>query len=213
MVEELDGDVLAPEQVDERPQRMGGVSGLETAAHGAFAASGQDRPVPARTCGEIVEVVDRAPLLTAAQLRRGDRPREPVIALRAPGEDQQMLAGGIGVTPLWCGQVQGELRSEHRLQRALHEAGHLGEARGAVEAVVVGEGQSGQPEAVGLGEEFFRGGGAVEERVRRMGVQLGIGDRVFGSGRGDGGRARAATAHRSGVRPLPSRLGAGRRRG
>ncbi len=109
MVEELDDDVVAPEQIDERPQRGARVSRLEPAAHGTFAASGQDRPVPVCTRGEIVEVVHRASLLTAAQLCRGDRPREPVIALHASGEDQQMLAGGVGGASLRRGQIERQL--------------------------------------------------------------------------------------------------------
>ena len=57
----------------------------------------------------------------------------------------------------------------------------LGEVRGAVEAVVVGDRESGEPEPLRLGDEVLGGGRAVEEGVRGMRVQLGVGDRVLRS--------------------------------
>jgi hypothetical protein len=57
--------------------------------------------------------------------------------------------------------------------------GGLGEARGTVEAVVIGDREGREAEPLSLGDEVLGGGGAVEEGVRGVRVQLGIGDGVL----------------------------------
>ena len=75
---ELDQHVLEPEQ---RGQPVEGLAAAASLAGGqslpdrALAAAGQDRPVAAPALAQLVEVVDRAALLVAAQVRVGDRPR------------------------------------------------------------------------------------------------------------------------------------------
>ncbi|WP_410618671.1 hypothetical protein [Amycolatopsis sp. cmx-8-4] len=39
---------------------------------------------------QLLDVVDRAALLTAGQLRAGDHPAQPVIPLLLPGDHQQV---------------------------------------------------------------------------------------------------------------------------
>ena len=53
--------------------------------------------------------------------------------------------------------------------------GRLGEADHAVEAVVVGQGQSGQAEPDRLGGQLLGVAGAVEEGEVGVGVQFGVG--------------------------------------
>ena len=137
--------------------------------------------MPVGVRGELVEVVDRPALLGPAQLRLGDRGGEPVIALLAAGEHQQVAALGIGLAVLRLGQPERELGAEHGLH--LRGLGRLGEAHDAVEAVVVGDREGVQAEPLRLFEQLFGGGRAVEEAVARVRVQLGVGQRVAGRAR------------------------------
>src|SRR5699024_2687941 len=84
VVEQLDGHVLAAEQLDQATQlALGGraAPGLQRLADRALAAAGQDRAVTRRTLGELGEVVGRAALLLSAQLCLGQRLGEAVVAL------------------------------------------------------------------------------------------------------------------------------------
>ncbi len=70
---QLDDDVVAAEQVDQPVEfARGGVVALggQGLADAALAASGEHEPVPGGTLGQVVEVVHRAALLAAGELRR-----------------------------------------------------------------------------------------------------------------------------------------------
>ena len=103
-----------------------------------------------------------------------------MVALFAAREHEQVRAGRIGLALLRLGQLERELGAEHRLD--LQGLGRLGEAHDAVEPVVVGDREGVQAEPLGLFGELFGRGGAVEERVGRVGVQLGVRNRVVGPG-------------------------------
>ena len=136
---------------------------------------------------------------------------EPVVALLAAGEHEQVRADGVGLAVLRLRQLERELGAEHRLQ--LQRLGGLGEAHDAVEAVVVGDREGVKTQPLGLFGELFGRGRAVEERERRVRVQLGVGDRVGGpldrrrhvrSALARPRRAVAAVgAHRHVARPAP----------
>ena len=118
--------------------------------------------MPVGALGQLVEVVEGAALLAAGELRVGDRGGEAVVALLPACEHEQMRALGIGDAGPRRGRVaprrgrgpgvEGELGTEHGLQ--LHRLGGLGEAGDAVEAVVVGDGERVQAEALGLFNEL-----------------------------------------------------------
>ena len=100
---------------------------------------------PPRLGGELLEVVDGAPLLGAVQLCVRDGGGQAVVALLPSGEDEQVRARGIGLAVLRLRQLERELRTEDRLH--LEGFGRLGEAHDAVEPVVIGdrEGVQAQP--------------------------------------------------------------------
>jgi hypothetical protein len=184
VIEQLDGHAVVPEQIDEAPQRRLGVPAREPLTDPALAAAGEDRPLPVRARREVVEIVDRAALLAAAQLRTGDDAGESVVPLYAAGEYEQMLPGRIGDAALRRGESQREFGAVHGLQTDLrrplfrlpahHDVGRLGEPRRAVEAVVIGDRERGESEPHRLGQQVLRRGGAVEEGVRGVRVQLGV---------------------------------------
>ena len=204
VVDELDVDGVPPEQPHE-PVELArrGIAPLggERPAHGALAASGQDGEVPVRLRGELVEVVDRPPLLGPLQLRVRDGAGEPVIALLAPGEHEQVRADRVGLAVLRLRQLERELGAEHGLQ--LQRLGGLGEAHDAVEAVVVGDREGVQAEPLRLFGHLFGRGRPVEERERRVRVQLGVRDRPRPG-------ARSSARHR--VRACATTPGCRRRR-
>ena len=210
VVDELDVDGILPEQRDEPIELARGAGrtlGAERVAHGALAASRQHRPLriagAARAQGEVVEVVEGPALLGALQLRVREGRGEPVVPLLAAREHEKMRAdriglprprrrrGGILVT-------QRKLRAERRLD--LERLGGLREADDPVEPVVVRDRQRVEAETLGLFGELFGRGRPVEERERRMRVQLGIRDdvgRALDRGRGVGAalvRPRGAVA-------------------
>ena len=122
---------------------------VQRLAHHALAAAGEHQPVPAAALGQLVEVVDRSALLVAAQLGVGDRAGQPVVALDAAREHQQVAALGVGDAVLRLGQAEGELGAVDRLQTQPGgvQLGGLGEQRRAVEPVVVGDRQRVQARA------------------------------------------------------------------
>ena len=72
-------------QIGQRPPRRIRTAIGKRLAHMAFAASGQDVPVPAGRLGQRVEVVARLALLAAGQVRGRQLPRQPPVAFRARG--------------------------------------------------------------------------------------------------------------------------------
>jgi hypothetical protein len=188
LVEQLDEHVGPAEPVDETVDLGRGIPlavaaidarGGEGGAHRTLAAAGEDRPLATGAVGELVEVVERAPLLVAGQLAAREGGREPVISALLAREHHEVRALGVGDAVLRRAQAEGELGAEDGRDGCrvvdLRRARGLGEAHDAVETVVVGEGQSVQAEPVGLLDEVLGGGGAVEEAEVGVGVQLGIG--------------------------------------
>ena len=97
---QLDADPVGAEPVHQIGQRRRGrirPAVGKRLADMAFAAAGQDVPVPARRLGQRVEVVARLALLAAGQMRRGQLPRQPSVTLRPAGQHQQVRARRIGL--------------------------------------------------------------------------------------------------------------------
>ena len=177
VVGELDADPVAAEPVHQIGQRL--LRGLRAAvgkrlADMAFAASGQDVPVPAGRLGQRVVVVAQDALFAAGQMRRRQLARQPSIPLGTAGKHQQVRPARIGLLGA-VAATEGQFGAEHRLH--VEFLGRLGEAHHPVEPVVIGQRDGAQIEPGGLLDEFLRRAGAVEEAVRRMRVQLGVRDR------------------------------------
>ena len=180
VVGELDADPVAAEPVHQIGKRLG--RRIRPAlgkrlADMAFAASGQNVPVPAGGLGQRVVVVVQLAFLTARQMRLRELARQPPVSLRAAGEHQQMRSRRVGVlgsvTP-----AQRQFSAEHRGH--LQFLGGLGEAHHPVEPVVIGQRDRAQVETDSLLDEFLRRAGTVEEAVRRMRVQFRIRHRRHG---------------------------------
>jgi len=149
---------------------------------------------------EVLEVVDRAALLSARQLCRADHLAQPLVSLRVSGQDEQVPGGRVGAADaggsgagssggavsagravsagaVSAGQVQAELGAEDRADPDscfLPQPGcGLGELRHPVHAVVVGNGQPGKTAFCCLGDQLAGAGSPVEEAVGRMTMQLG----------------------------------------
>ena len=171
VIPQLDDDVVGAEEGDETVEFGTGVALLERLAHGALAASGQDQPVTARLFGELLEVVHGPTLLPTAQLPARDGRRQPVVPLLLAGEHEQVTALGIGHAVLRTGEPQRELGTEDR-GRGADRGGSLRHAHDAVQTVVVGEGQCGQPQPRCLLGERLGHARPVEEAETGVGVQL-----------------------------------------
>lgn len=180
MMGQLDADPAGGEpvhQIGQRPLRRVRATLGKRSAHMAFAAAGQDVPVPAGGLGQRVEVVARLTLFATGQMRRGQLPRQPPVAFRAAGQHQQMRAGRI--RPLGAGRryrgSQRQLGAEDRAHVDFRS--RFGEPHRPVQAIVVGQRQGTQAQPSGLGDQLLGRAGPVEEAVRRMRMQLGIRDR------------------------------------
>ena len=147
-----------------------------------------------RVAGHVGQRELRRPLLPR-EVAEAHRAGEPGVALRPVGEQQQMVAVGIGRVAvghppgvhlrarlglvehhlLLGGEAggQGDLGAEHRRQP--DGAGRLGEADDPVEAVVIGEGEGVQAQPGGLGGQLLGMRRAVEEREVGVAVELGVG--------------------------------------
>ena len=95
-----------------------------------------------------------------------------MVALFLTGEHEQVVALGICLTVLRTAQSERELSPEDRLHRG--GLGRLGKPDDAVEAVVIGDRQSVQAEALRLFEQFLGRGGTVEEAVVGMRMEFGV---------------------------------------
>jgi hypothetical protein len=166
-VGDLDDHVLPAERLDQQLQlgaRCGDVPGarsrLQRAAHGTLTAAGEHGPVTFGVLGQLIEAIVRLALATGGEVRGRDGAREPPVALRTPGEHEQVLL------------AHGELGAEDAGQP--EAAGSLREAHDAVEPVVVRQRQPGQPAPHGLHHQLLGLARSVEEAERRVGVQLGV---------------------------------------
>ena len=175
---ELDRHVVDPEQAGQPVELLssrGRTVGGQGRAHRPLAAAGQHQPVAAPTLGQLGKVVDRAPLLVAAQVRVGHRRGEPVVALDAAGQHQEVVPFGIGYAVLRPAQPQRQLGAVDGPERGGGVGRRrLGQHRRAVEAVVVGDGQAVQPEPHRLLHQLRRRRRAVEEAEVAVAVQLGV---------------------------------------
>ncbi len=177
VVGELDADPVAPEpvhQIGKRLVRRFRAAVGKRLADMAFAASGQDVPVPAGRLGQRVEVVAQL----ALSRRRPDAP-SPAGATAVdtpPGRGQAPADAARADRAPRCGRRhRGTAR--RRTPSHVEFLGGFGESHHPVEPVVIGQRDGAQIEPGGLLDEFLRRAGAVEEAVRRMRVQLGIRDR------------------------------------
>ncbi|KJL38231.1 hypothetical protein RR49_00741 [Microbacterium ginsengisoli] len=156
LVEQFDDDLVGAEQVDQRVEGVGRrprTARGECGAHGALAASGQNRPGAVRLLGQGRQVVDGLALLGPGELTVGEGGGEPVVALLSAREHQQVGALGVGATVLHRGELERQLGPEHGAHAAL--LGGLGEPHDAVEAVVVGDRQRVQPQPLRLLDELL----------------------------------------------------------
>ena len=188
VIPEFDEHPVPPERVDEPlegPARRGGPLVEQRARHRALPAPGEDHPgvvggagpvavEPHPGPGRLRQRLDREAraALLAGQLTVADGPGQPSVAERPFGQDEQVLARGIGDPVGGAAGVEGELGAEDG--RQAHREGRLGEPHDAVEAVVVGDRQGAQSEAGGLVGQLLGVAGPVEEREVRMAMQLGV---------------------------------------
>ena len=94
VIDQLGEHVFPPEPVHQTLQRgvcRGRPFGDQGVSDGALAAAGQHHHVPGQIIDQGVDVIDRAALLPAGQLRPGNHPTQPVIALLTARDHQQML--------------------------------------------------------------------------------------------------------------------------
>ena len=179
VVPELDGHVVAPEDVDQREQlalRDRRATRDECPGHRALATTGEHLPVAAVHRAELSERGGGLPLLAPGHLRSADGATQAAVALRAARQHQEVAAFGVGDPVLGAGQTQAELGPEQGGQLA--GAGRLREANHAVDAVVVGEGEGLEPQAHRFLHQLLWVRGAVEEAEVGVAVQLGIRHRV-----------------------------------
>jgi hypothetical protein len=192
VIPHLHQHAVATEGGDEPVER--GTSRARTVAHqcrgdGALATAGEHVPAVvararlrvevhrrARGMGQRVDGGARCALLSR-HLCRTDRARQPCVAHRPLGQDDEVLALRVGFAVGRPGDAQRELGPEDRGQVEL--PGGEREADRAVETVVVGDRETDQPQARRLLRQLFRVAGAVEEGEVGVAVQLGVphGDR------------------------------------
>ena len=140
---------------------------FEGAGDFAFAAAGEGDE-PGCAARELVEV-KQAFAFGGLALGLGDEPAE-VLPAGFVGDEE-----GEGMVAF-----DGEFGAEDGLEA--EGAGGLLEGDGAVDVVVVGEGEAGHAEAGGFGDEGFGRGGAAQQAVGGVGAELdvvGLGHGLF----------------------------------
>ena len=75
-------------------------AGGQRRGHVPLAAAGEHQHVVAQRLGHLLQVVDRAALLPAAQVRLGDGAGQPGVPLGPAGQHQQVTAGRVGFAVL-----------------------------------------------------------------------------------------------------------------
>ena len=231
VVPELDEHAVAPErgrQLVEGSARRRGTVGEQRTRDGSLATAGEHAPGVVRAAGSVAGEVhagagvvgepgerEARRTLLSCHLPRADRACESRVPYRSLRQHDEVhsrrirslvaLAAGRDTRPaaarLLHSLIKGELDAEHRRQADV--LCRAREAHDAVEAVVIGDGQRGEPQARGLVDQLLGMAGPVEEREVRVAVQLGVGHACF--------RGRCASAsgrRRDGLRSLsapPSR--------
>ena len=194
----LDEHVLETEERRQPVERLGRrrlTARRERLPHRTLAAAGEHRPVAAPLLGQLVEVVDGSALLVAAQVGVGHRRGQPVVALDAPRQHQQVAALGVGHAVLRPAESERQLGAEDGGQ--VVGGRRLGQHGRAVEAVVVGDREGVQAQPHRLLDQLGGRGGAVEEAEVAVAVQLGVGgDRRGSLDRAGLGRGALAARHR-----------------
>jgi hypothetical protein len=84
-----------------------------------------------------------------------------------------VAGGGFGEESDVVISPQRDFRARDRLESPM--PGLLSELHGAVEPVVIGEGQSGIAQLLGAQDQLLRVGGAVQEREAGMAVEFDVG--------------------------------------
>jgi hypothetical protein len=165
---ELDVEALGPERLGELARRVR-VADAEAVARAAgqaeeaVVALAQERRVERRR-HEL-----RAFLRPGSRVRRGEQPAEVRVAARRLDEQRHVVPPGqrhLGT---------GDRAHAERLRR-------VRELERAVEAVVVGERERAVAELGGAERELLRVRRAVEERVRRVAVELDVAGRAAARG-------------------------------
>ena len=168
---ELDPEAIRPERAQKAPsdeRRLGVELPVDPAP---------DRPVP-RAAGQAHEAgrVALDLLERDARGRRLGRPlARPLVSLRDQPAEVPVARSVLAEQGDVEGVVEGELRSDDRAQAERFR--RLRELHRAVEAVVVGDGERGVPVLRGGMRELDRMRGAVQERERRVAVELDVGHR------------------------------------
>ena len=189
VVPELHEHAIATERGDELVERAacgGGTVAHERRRDRALATAGEHEPrvVPGTRSGIEVhagaggarEPRDRGAggALLPRELRLADRPGEAGVSGRPLGQDHEVLTLRIGDPVRRALDPQRQLGAEHRGQPVL--AGGEREADRPVEAVVVGDGQGGEPEPGGFDRQLLRVARAVEKGEIGVAVKLRVGD-------------------------------------
>ena len=195
VIPQLDQHTVATEGLHQRAQlpRRGRWTVLdERGGHRALATTGEHPGVAGQRVRRIGQRELRRALL-AGEVPEAQRARQPGVAVGPVGQHQEVLAVRVGQVqlrrcrhPLLALRVlfaashparapagrQRDLGAEHGGQA--DGAGGLGEADDAVKAIVIGDRQRLQPEAVGLLGQLLGVRCPVEEGEVAVAVQLGV---------------------------------------
>ena len=156
MMSEFHRHSLRPETLDQIPQgirRCFATTRRQGLPHMTFPAPGQDLPVPTGRFGQHVVVVLQFALLAARQMRGSDLPRKPAIPFLPTGKHQEVCSTGICRAGSGY-RIQRQLGPEH----GAHSPFTCGfrKPHHAVEAVVIGDGDSFEPETHCFLDQLFR---------------------------------------------------------
>jgi hypothetical protein len=164
VIPQFDGHVVAPEGVDQPPQLSGGRPRSrfhQRGGHRPLPTTGQNQPMVTRPRRQRLEREDRSTLLPALQVGFGQHTGQPGIPFGVAGQHDQMGPGRIRLTGPRAGWGQRHLAPKNGGQPEC--PGRLGKPHRPVEPVVIGQGQCGQAEPVGLGHQFLGVAAAIEE--------------------------------------------------
>ena len=181
MVEQLDGDVVPAERLDEAGElarRRGRSPGDKRGRHGAAPAAGEDAPVTPVGLGKEAEIESGPALLPPGEMGPGDRRRQPGVPFGVSRQHDEVRRLGIDRAGPRLGSAgragrQRELGAKDGPQREL--PGRRGKADDAVAPVVVGERERLEAETRRLRGERLGARGAIEEAEVRVAVQLRVG--------------------------------------
>ncbi len=170
VVLQLEEGVASSETACQPPRGLAGVGNpprIEQARHLPVAAP-REHDEAGRLPGERRRI-ERHRVARARAVGFGDQAAEVGVALRGLGEEGQMdRAGGPVVEPV----AQRQLDAGDRLET--HGGTGLSKGHRAVQAIVVGDGERAVAQRGRPGRQLLRLGGAVQQRVAGVEVQLGI---------------------------------------